>query len=92
MIRYANAAAFKQAVEARLRGAASSGRDFERRRQILVFERFLARLTLELGDSMIRPETIGGPVGGPLERRGPPKRTLRKRKLTEDLNLRPSGS
>ncbi len=33
MIRYANAAAFKQAVEVRLRTASTSGHDFERRRQ-----------------------------------------------------------
>lgn len=51
MNRYANAAAFKQAVEARLRSSSSSGTDFARRRQLLVFDRFLARLTLEFGDT-----------------------------------------
>lgn len=51
MNRYATAAAFKHAVETRLRSMSSSGTDFTRRRQLLVFDRFLARITLELGDS-----------------------------------------
>ena len=50
---YATAAAFKQAVETRLRSTSSSGTDFARRRQLLVFDRFLARITRELGDSVI---------------------------------------
>jgi hypothetical protein len=50
---YATAAAFKQAVETRLRATSSSGTDFARRRQLLVFDRFLARITRELGDSVI---------------------------------------
>jgi hypothetical protein len=49
--RYASAAAFKQAVENRLRSASSSGVNFARRRQRLVFDRLLARLTREFGDS-----------------------------------------
>jgi hypothetical protein len=53
VIRYATAAAFKQAVETRLRSSSSSGVDFARRRQLLVFDRFLARLTRELGDSVM---------------------------------------
>ena len=53
MNHYATAAAFKQAVEARLRATSSSGTDFARRRQLLVFERFLARIAGELGDSVI---------------------------------------
>ncbi|HYQ42660.1 MAG TPA: nucleotidyl transferase AbiEii/AbiGii toxin family protein [Polyangiaceae bacterium] len=80
MNRYANAAAFKQAVEARLRAAASSGHDFERRRQLLVFERFLARLTLELGDSMILK---GGLV---VELR------VERARTTQDVDLRLTGS
>jgi hypothetical protein len=48
---YATAAAFKQAVENRLRSTSVSGVDFARRRQLLVFDRFLARVTRELGDS-----------------------------------------
>ena len=50
---YANAGAFKQALEARLRAASTSGVDFGRRRQLLVFDRFLARLVGELGDSVM---------------------------------------
>jgi hypothetical protein len=49
--RYATAAAFKQAVENRLRSASSNGVDFVRRRQLLVFDRFLARVVREFGDS-----------------------------------------
>ena len=50
---YATAAAFKQAVETRLRSSSSNGTDFARRRQLLVFDRFLARVMRELGDSVI---------------------------------------
>jgi hypothetical protein len=53
VIRYDTAAAFKQAVENRLRSTSVSGVDFARRRQLLVFDRFLARIVLELGDSAI---------------------------------------
>jgi len=48
---YATAAAFKQALENRLRAASSTGVDFARKRQLLVFDRFLARLVQVLGDS-----------------------------------------
>jgi hypothetical protein len=51
MNRYATTAAFKQAVENRLRSASSSGADFARRRQLLVFDRFLARIVREFGDA-----------------------------------------
>jgi hypothetical protein len=50
--RYKNAAAFKQALETRFRTGSKSGPDFARRRQLVVFDRFLARVTLELGDSV----------------------------------------
>jgi hypothetical protein len=50
---YATAAAFKQALETRLRSSSSSGADFARRRQLLVFDRFLARITRELGDTVM---------------------------------------
>lgn len=57
MIReYRTAAAFKQALEQRLRAASTSGVDFARGRQLLVFDRFLARIDLELGD----PVTLKG--------------------------------
>jgi hypothetical protein len=41
--RYTSPQAFKQALEQRLRTASSTGADFARRRQLLVFDRFLAR-------------------------------------------------
>lgn len=37
---YRTAAAFKQALEQRLRAASTSGIDFARRRQLVVFDRF----------------------------------------------------
>jgi hypothetical protein len=78
--RYANAAAFKQAVEVRLRTASTSGHDFERRRQLLVFNRFLARLTSELGESMILK---GGLV---VELR------VERARTTQDVDLRLKGA
>jgi hypothetical protein len=39
-------AAFKRALEDRLRAASSSGVNFARRRQLLVFDRFLARMVV----------------------------------------------
>lgn len=53
MITYATAAAFKQALEARLRSSSTTGVDFARRRQLVVFDRFLARIARALGDSVI---------------------------------------
>jgi hypothetical protein len=41
---YESPAAFKQALEHRLRFSSESGVDFARRRQLLVFDRFLARV------------------------------------------------
>lgn len=49
---YRTAVAFKQALEQRLRTASSSGVDFARRRQLVVFDRLLARIALELGDAV----------------------------------------
>jgi len=80
VIRYANAAAFKQAVEVRLRTGSTGGYDFERRRQLLVFDRFLARLTRELGDSMILK---GGLV---VELR------VERARTTQDVDLRLTGA
>ena len=80
MTRYANAAAFKQAVEVRLRAASTSGHDFERRRQLLVFDRFLARLSSELGESMILK---GGLVG---------ELRVERARTTQDVDLRLTGS
>ncbi len=54
MIReYRTAAAFKQALEQRLRVTSTSGIDFARRRQLVVFDRFLARIALDLGDAVM---------------------------------------
>jgi len=80
VIRYANAAAFKQAVEVRLRAASTSGNDFVRRRQLLVFDRFLARLTRELGDAMLLK---GGLV---VELR------VERSRTTNDIDLRMTGA
>lgn len=49
---YQTAAAFKQGLEQRLRATSSSGVDHARRRQLVVFDRFLARIALELGDAV----------------------------------------
>ncbi len=48
---YASPAGFKQALEQRLRAASGSGPDLARRRQLLVFDRFLARIVHTLGDA-----------------------------------------
>lgn len=49
---YPTAASFKQALEQRLRNASTSGVDMARRRQLPVFDRFLARTALEFGDAV----------------------------------------
>jgi len=46
---YASPEAFKQALEQRLRASAGTGVGFARKRQLLVFERFLARVAAVLG-------------------------------------------
>jgi hypothetical protein len=46
---YSSPVAFKQALEQRLRASTVSGADFARRRQLLVFDRFLARIVAVLG-------------------------------------------
>jgi hypothetical protein len=50
---YTSPQAFKQALEQRLRTASKSGADFARRRQLLVFDRFLARIVALLGDAVL---------------------------------------
>ncbi|WP_394824124.1 nucleotidyl transferase AbiEii/AbiGii toxin family protein [Pendulispora albinea] len=80
MTRYASSAAFKQALEARLRSSSSSGADFARRRQLLVFHRFLARVVRELGDRVILK---GGVVVELRVERG---------RTTKDIDLRLGGS
>lgn len=48
---YASPESFKQALEQRLKLSSKSGADFGRRRQLLVFDRFLARLVATVGDA-----------------------------------------
>jgi predicted nucleotidyltransferase component of viral defense system len=81
MIRaYKTGAAFKQALEERLRSASASGVDFARRRQLVVFDRFLARISAEFGDSV----TLKG--GLALELR------IDRARTTQDVDLRVQGS
>jgi len=78
--RYVSAAAFKQAVENRLRSASASGADFARRRQLLVFDRFLARIVREFGDATMLK---GGLV---VELR------VNRARTTKDIDLRVVGA
>lgn len=77
---YASAEAFKQALEQRLRAATESGAGFGRKRQLLVFDRFLARVIDVLGDAV----TLKG--GLVLELR------LGRARTTKDVDLRMVGS
>lgn len=77
---YRTAAAFKQALEQRLRTASTSGVDFARRRQLVVFDRFLARVALELGDAV----TLKGGLAVELR--------LERARTTKDIDLRVMGS
>lgn len=77
---YATPAAFKQALEARLRTeAAATRRDLARVRQLLVFERFLSRVFAAFGENVVLK---GGVV---LELR------LARARTTRDIDLRASG-
>lgn len=77
---YGSPQAFKEALEQRLRSASKTGVDFARRRQLLVFDRFLARVVTVLGDTVLLK---GGPV---LELR------LEHARTTKDIDLRLAGS
>ena len=77
---YATPLAFKAALEQRLRAASSTGTDLARRRQLLVFDRFLARVVEALGDAVMLK---GGLV---LEIR------LERARTTKDIDLRMTGS
>ena len=77
---YATPEAFKQALEQRLRSSAKSGADFARKRQLLVFDRFLARIAVVLGEAVILK---GGLV---LELR------IDRARTTKDIDLRMVGS
>jgi hypothetical protein len=45
--------AFKQALEQRLKSASTSSADFARRRQLLMFDRLLARRIVIFGDAAL---------------------------------------
>jgi hypothetical protein len=77
---YASPEAFKQALEQRLRASAKGGPEFARKRQLLVFDRFLARVVDVLGDAA----TLKG--GLVLELR------LERARTTKDVDLRLTGS
>jgi hypothetical protein len=77
---YSSPEAFKQALEQRLRGATDTGSDFARKRQLLVFDRFLARIVAVFGDTA----TLKG--GLVLEIR------LKRARTTKDVDLRLMGS
>src|SRR5215470_13629231 len=78
--KYASPQAFKQALEQRIKTTSSSGVDFARRRQLLVFDRFLARAVAVFGDAVLLK---GGLV---LELR------LERARATKDIDLRLVGS
>lgn len=78
--RYGTPAAFKAAIDERLRNAAEPGIGITRRRQLLVFDRYLARLVRVLGDAA----TLKG--GLVLELR------LDRARTTRDIDLRLAGS
>ncbi len=77
---YASPDAFKQALEQRLRTAAENGDAFPRKRQLLIFDRFLARVVAVLGNSA----TLKG--GLVLELR------LERARTTKDVDLSVRGS
>lgn len=77
---YSSPPAFKAALEQRLKATSKDGVDFARRRQLLVFDRFLARVSAALGNSVLLK---GGLV---LELR------LERARTTKDVDLRVIGS
>ena len=78
--RYSTPEAFKQALEQRLRTGEMTGAEFARKRQLLVFDRFLARVVAVLGDAA----TLKG--GLVLELR------IERARTTKDVDLRMVGS
>ncbi len=76
---YISPESFKQALEQRLKDASRAGTEFARKRQLLVFERFLARVSLVFGDAAMLK---GGLV---LELR------LERARTTNDVDLRVLG-
>lgn len=78
--RYSTPLAFEQALQHRLKDESTSGIDLARRRQLLVFDRFLARLVSVVGDTVVLE---GGLV---LELR------LARARTTKDIDLRMQGA
>lgn len=52
---YSSPEAFKQALERRLGASTKNGAEFARKRQLLVFDRFLARIVAVFGDACPPP-------------------------------------
>jgi hypothetical protein len=77
---YSSPPAFKQALEQRLKAASKDGADFARRRQLLVFDRFLARVCAAPGNSILLKGGLA------LELR------LERARTTKDIDLRVTGS
>ena len=77
---YSSPEAFKQALEQRLRTSTKTGAAFARKRQLLVFDRFLARMVAVLGEAV----TLKG--GLVLELR------LERARTTKDVDLHMVGS
>lgn len=77
---YSSPEAFKQTLEQRLRSSTKSGAELARKRQLLVFDRLLARIVAVLGDTA----TLKG--GLALELR------LERARTTKDVDLRMLGS
>jgi predicted nucleotidyltransferase component of viral defense system len=80
-VRYADAEAFRAALEARLRQAAAGDQDLARRRRTIAFDRFLARLAASQGGAWI----LKG--GAALEFRMPDRA-----RATRDIDLAFTGS
>jgi hypothetical protein len=77
---YASPETFKQALEQRLKTSSKSGADFARRRQLLVFDRFLARVVAIVGNAA----TLKG--GLALELR------IHRARTTKDVDLSMKGA
>lgn len=75
-----DASRLQAALEQRIRSSSTTGSDFARRRQLLVFDRFLARVVSIVGDAVVLK---GGLV---LEMR------LARARTTKDIDLRIMGS
>lgn len=76
---YTSPSSFKEALESRLRASSKGGSDLARRRQLLVFDRLLARIVSVAGEAV----TLKG--GLVLELR------LERARTTKDVDLRMVG-